>query len=522
LRKRTVGSKRGAAAIVAGGLGAAVLLAVVLLATAAGGSGGGYTVRAIFDDADNVISGEDVKIDGVKVGTIGSVTPTPAGKAAVTLNIDNPGFQDFRADASCTIKPQALIGEKFVDCLPTQPRPEGAPLPPPLRQIPAGREGAGEWLLPVANTSSPVDVDLLQDINRLPVRQRLAIIINELGAGFAGRGSDLNAVLRRSNPALRELDKVLGILAAENKVLGNLAVEGDRALIPIARDRRQFAEFWAQSNTVATATARHRGALAQNLALFPVFLRELGPALKRVGQLADQTTPVFTDLGVAAPGINQLFQSTPALAGSATQFTKSFGQAGQKIGPALVASEPLLKQLETLGGATKPFASNFSALLSSVRSTGGLERLLDLIFLGTNSANGYNSLGHFVRAAAVGKTCVGYQITPQSGCSANFISGSGAAAQASGVSSAGSTSVTMARTLAVVDGATPAEAIAEYPGSPTSTTTLLGNGPLDGSPGAASPTAQPVGGASAGTTYYAPPGESSEANGLLLNYLLGN
>jgi phospholipid/cholesterol/gamma-HCH transport system substrate-binding protein len=521
LRTQTVGSRRGAAAIIAGGLGAAVLLAAVLLATAAGSSSGGYTVRAIFDDAANVISGEDVKIDGVKVGTVGSVTPTPTGKAAVTLNIANPGFQEFRADASCTIKPQALIGEKFVDCLPTQPRPADTSPPPLLHQIPAGYEGAGEWLLPVTNTSSPVDVDLLNDINRLPVRQRLSIILNELGAGLAGRGSDLNAVLRRSNPALRELNKVIGILAAENKILGNLAVEGDRALIPIARDRQQFAEFFAQSNTVQTATARHRGALAQSLADFPVFLRELGPALKRVGQLADQTTPVFTDLGVAAPGINQTFASTPAFAASSTQFFRSFGQAGQKIGPALVASQPLLNRLQTLGSATKPFASNFSALLSSVRSTGGLERLLDFIFLGTNAANGYNSLGHFVRAAAVAKNCVGYQIVPQGGCSANFVGGSGTAAQASGASGASSMSVTMARTLAVLNGASPAQAIAKYPGSPTSTTTLLAS-ELRGSSRATSLTAQPVGGTSAGTTYYAPPSESSQAGGLLLNYLLGN
>jgi phospholipid/cholesterol/gamma-HCH transport system substrate-binding protein len=521
LRIQTVGSRRGAAAV-AGGLGVAALLVVVLLATAAGDSGGSYTVRAIFDDAANVISGEDVKIDGVKVGTVGSVTPTPTGKAAVTLNIDKPGFQEFRTDASCTIKPQALIGAKFVDCLPTQPRPADTQPQPQLHQIPAGHEGEGEWLLPVTNTSSPVDVDLLNDINRLPVRQRLTIILNELGTGLAGRGSDLNAVLRRSNPALRELEKVLGILAAENKVLGNLAVEGDRSLAPIARDRRQFAEFFAQSNTVATATARHRGALAQNLAKFPVFLRELGPALKRVGQLAEQTTPVFTDLGVAAPGINQLFESIPAFASSSTQFFQSFGQAGQKIGPALVASQPLLNRLQTLGGAVKPFASNLSALFSSVRSTGGLERLLDLIFLGTNAANGYNSLGHFVRAVAVAKNCIGYQIAPQGGCSANFAGGSGAAAQASSVSTAPSTSVTMARTLAVLNGATPAQAIAKYPGSPTSTTALFAGDLKGGPPGAASLTPQPVGGASAGTTYYAPPGESSEAGGLLLNYLLGN
>src|SRR5689334_18074150 len=182
LRTQTVGWRRATArlAILAS---LAALVAVLLLAISAGGSNGEYTVRAIFDDAANIIPGENVKIDGVKVGTVGSVTPTPQAKAAVVLNISNPGFKDFRADASCTIRPQALIGEKFVDCLPTQPRVEGTPLPPPLHRIPNGHEGAGQYLLPVENNHSPVDVDLLGDITRLPERQRLTIIINELGAG---------------------------------------------------------------------------------------------------------------------------------------------------------------------------------------------------------------------------------------------------------------------------------------------------------------------------------------------------
>ena len=103
-------------------VGVAALVAVVLLATSGGGSNGSYTVRAIFDDAGNIIPGENVKIGGVKVGTVGSVTATPQAKAAVILNISSSGFKDFRADASCTVRPQALIGEKFVNCLPTQPR----------------------------------------------------------------------------------------------------------------------------------------------------------------------------------------------------------------------------------------------------------------------------------------------------------------------------------------------------------------------------------------------------------------
>ena len=75
-------------------------LALVVFATGAGDDGGAYQVRAIFDNAASVIPGEDVKIAGVKVGKIESLDVTPDSKAAVVLRIDDPGFQDFRTDAT--------------------------------------------------------------------------------------------------------------------------------------------------------------------------------------------------------------------------------------------------------------------------------------------------------------------------------------------------------------------------------------------------------------------------------------
>ena len=85
---------------------------------------------------------------------------------------------------------------------------------PPSRstQIESG-DGEGEQLLPVANTSSPVDLDLLNDILRLPYRERFAILLSEFGTGLAGRGEELNEVIHRANPALRETDKLLAVLA---------------------------------------------------------------------------------------------------------------------------------------------------------------------------------------------------------------------------------------------------------------------------------------------------------------------
>jgi phospholipid/cholesterol/gamma-HCH transport system substrate-binding protein len=525
--------------LAAGAAGAACVVALVVvtvLATAAGGSSGGYTVRAIFDDAGNLIPGENVKIGGVKVGTVKSVTPTPQAKAAVVMSIENPGFEDFREDASCTIRVQSLIGEKYVDCLPTQPRAEGAPLPPPLKKVPSGQEGAGDYLISVANTHSPVDVDLLGDIQRLPERQRFSLILNELGAGLAGRGSDLSEVVKRANPALAELDKVFHILASENTVLAKLAVDSDNALKPFAGVRQRVADFIAQANTVQQATAATRGSLERNLALFPPFLERLGPALERVQRFAEATTPTFTDLKAAAPGLDKALSSLPGFDKANETFFTNLGKVAKVQGPALNGTRPLLKQLSKLGSSALPFTKNFAGLFESLRDTGGLERIMDFIFLGTGAANGYDALGHFLRAEAAANPCLKYEIAPSATgtCRRKLFNTGGSSSSSTSANAASSTStsaslldssstVLMARTLAVLQGATPAQALAKYPGPTTTEEESAG-----GAPGAAtnSPAAQPVGGSTGGTTYYTPggvsEGQGTGADGLLLNYLLGS
>ena len=236
---------------------ASVLLAasaLVVFATGADDGGDGYRVRAIFMNAFSVIPGEDVKVAGVKVGKVESLDVTPDHRAAVMLRIDRPGFDDFRRDAECSIRPQSLIGERFVECELTQPRSPGEQAPPPLERI-KDDPGKGQYLLPVSQTSKPVDLDLVNNTLRLPYRERLAIILNELGTGVAGRGEDLRQAIRNADPALKETDKVLKILADQNRVLADLARNGDQVLAPLSRDRAQVADFVSQANTVAQATA---------------------------------------------------------------------------------------------------------------------------------------------------------------------------------------------------------------------------------------------------------------------------
>jgi len=397
----------------------AAAVVVVVVALAASSDGGGYKVRAIFDSAFTVIPGEDVKIAGVKVGDIESLHVTEDNKAAVVLNITEPGFGDWREDASCIIRPQSLIGERFVECTPTQPRAEGEPEPPPLREIESG-EGEGQHLLPVENTKRNVDLDLINDIYQLPERQRLSIILNELGAGVAARGEDLNEVIRRANPALAETDKVLDILRQQNRVLADLASESDAVLRPLARDRAQVADFITQAKTVSQATAARRGDLERNFERLPRFLSELRPTLERLGELSDEMTPVLTDLGAQADNINRFVETMGPLAESARPAIRTLGEAAVVGTDAMRKIRPITEQVNELSASARPVADDLDDLLVSLRDTGGIERAMDYLFFQMTAINGFDSAGHYLRAGLLLNTCSTYTDVKFAGCEATF------------------------------------------------------------------------------------------------------
>jgi virulence factor Mce-like protein len=419
-----------------GSLAIVVALVVALAAGASDGDGGDYKVRAIFDNAFSLIEGEDVRVSGVKVGTVSDLEVTEDNRAAVVLDITREGFKDFRRDAACTIRPQSLIGERYVECRLTQPRSDGRPPPPELPVIPEGRPGAGQRLLPVEQTSKPVDLDLLNDIARLPEQQRIAIILNELGAGVAGRGDDLNETIRRANPALGATNRVLEILADQNRVLRRLAEDADRVLEPLARDRERVAGFIEQAERVARATAERRADLERTLERLPRFLAELRPTMERLRGFSEELEPVLADLRQAAPQLNTLVERLGPFSQAGIPAVEELGDAARVGRPALVASKPIVDDVRRLVTEARPLAADLAALTTSVRDTGGIERLMDLLFLQVAALNGYDALGHYLRAGLIVNTCSQYTATPQPGCSARLTQQDGDAGDEAGAARA--------------------------------------------------------------------------------------
>jgi ABC-type transporter Mla subunit MlaD len=427
-------------ALAIGAVVAAVVVAVVMI-----GGGGedddAYVVRAIFDSGGFMVKGEEVRIAGANVGEIQSVDVTMpgeissypddgepqaiSGKAVIVMKITDPGFQDFRSDASCQIRPQSLIGEKFVDCRPTLPRAPGSPPAPPLKEIAADQPGAGQYLLPVENNGTSVDPDLINDINKLPFAQGFRLILNELGAGLASRGEDIEAAVKRANPVLRDVDRLLGILAAQREQLTQLVADSDQVLEPLARDRTAVAGFFTNAGAAAQASSERGADLEASLRKFPEFLREFRATLRTLGGFSDAATPVFADLGKAAPSFTEATRLLAPFSDASTVALKSLGNAGELAGPTLRAADPIARKTRDLARSGAAPTNELAEFFASTKETKGFNGLVDLIYNTTAATNGFDKYGHFTRILITLSNCLDYEVAPQSGCVADF-TGTGA------------------------------------------------------------------------------------------------
>jgi phospholipid/cholesterol/gamma-HCH transport system substrate-binding protein len=466
---------------------AAVVVVVVLVA--GGGSGNsGYVVRGIFDSGGFMVAGEEVRVAGATVGEIESVGVTMPGevdsykngksgavpgKAVIAMKIADPGFQDFRSDASCLIRPQSLIGEKFVDCRPTLPRAPGSKPAPPLKQIAEGEPGAGQYLLPFENNSTSVDPDLINNISQLTYTQRFRLILNELGAGFAGRGEDVEEVVKRANPVLRDVVRVFGILNAQRDRLAQLASDSEQILGPLSRDRASVAGFFSNAGAAAQASAEEGTALEASLQKLPAFLRELRQTMGSFEYFSKAGTPVSESLAKAAPALTKATRALTPFSAASTVSLKSLGASGEVAGPKIRAADPVVKKIRDLGRSGAVPTTELASFLASAKQNKAFDGIADVIYNSAATTNEFDQYGHFTRTLAQLTNCNLYSVGPTSSCSANF---SGPGASTSSVFDPAAAYARIQEELTELGGGTSAGASSVVPQAPAPATPVPGPG----------------------------------------------
>ncbi len=402
----------------------ALILGVVLiggvLGTFAVGAGDGAADSPSYyielSNAFNLTTGGDFKIAGVRAGKItGFDINRSDDKALVKVTLDNDRFGGLRADVHCQSRPQSLIGEYFITCTPGTSK----------RRLAPGS------IVPASHTFSTIPMDLVQDLLRLPYRQRLTLIINELGTGLAGNGAKLNTAIHRAVPALRQTDRVLDILHRERDTIEDLAGKGDRVVHALAANRHDVARFVTTANRTAVASAARRDALASGLHLLPGFLDQLRPTLADLQTAADRQTPALRNLDAAAHPLTRFLNDLTPFTRAATPAVLSLGRASVVGDRAVKDSKDTVRLLKRFAHGTPELSQNLRIVARhlddrrfgiehDIRAAqqlkggpggdryNGLEALLQFFYDTANAINQYNGTSHILGINLIVNECAQY------------------------------------------------------------------------------------------------------------------
>ncbi len=154
---------------------------------------------------------------------------------------------------------------------------------------------------------------------------------------------------------------------------------------------------------------------------FPDALKQLELTMVQLQKFAEAGTPVMRDLETAAPGFTGATEALRPFAKAGTGALLSLGNAAEAAGPDLAASDDVINALRKLGESATPGNKALNKLLKTFRKTNGIKYLMDFVLNTSNAFNGFDNLGHYLRAQLQITNCVEYVITPTTGCDARFV-----------------------------------------------------------------------------------------------------
>jgi len=286
-----------------------------------------YNIKVQLPEASGLTPSNQVRIAGKRVGVVSSMKPfenprTGRIYAIASLKLEKH-IEPLPVDTKAEVLSVSAIGLKYLEL-------EKGVSPRPLK--------AGH-LIPVSQTTEPVDFESLFNMFDEKTRQAIKINTINFGDGLAGRGRGLNNTIAELRPLVTRAVPALHNLAAPATELRELFPSLDRVAVETAPVAETNAELFVNLDTFFAAWANvarsleeatiggppsldqaiyslpHEATFTENAA---EFMRLLRPSAKDLITVAPQLAHAFTVGAVnlnAAQALNtELAESSQALA----------------------------------------------------------------------------------------------------------------------------------------------------------------------------------------------------------------
>jgi virulence factor Mce-like protein len=223
-------------------IGAATVLVVIVAVFLAYNANNGlpfvptYNLWMQVPDAANLVTGNEVRIGGDRVGIIDQIAPVVHKDGSVTAKLHvklETSAKPLPVDSTIIVRPRSALGLKYVE----------------VTRGHSSRGFAEGATMPLKNaTPQPVEIDTFFNMFDKPTRDANQVNLNEFGDALAGRGTSINEAIVSLDPLTQHL-------------------------IPVARNLADpataFGRFWQALERTAGAVApvaEQNGALFANLA----------------------------------------------------------------------------------------------------------------------------------------------------------------------------------------------------------------------------------------------------------------
>ncbi len=212
--------------------------------------------KAVFSDATGVVKGDDIRIAGVKVGSVKDVKIVDRDRALVSFNVATSSI--VTKSSTATIRYRNLVGQRYISL--TQGVGDLQRMPKDST-IPMDRTQPALDLTVLFNGFKPLFAALSPaDINKLSA---------EVISVFQGEGGNLNALLQSTasltntladrdqviGDLITNLNDVLATLAGRDKELSELIIEFKNFMSGLAKDREAILGSLESVSSLANETS---------------------------------------------------------------------------------------------------------------------------------------------------------------------------------------------------------------------------------------------------------------------------
>jgi phospholipid/cholesterol/gamma-HCH transport system substrate-binding protein len=319
------------------GVALVAALAVYLLAL----RGGGHEYTLIFQNAGQLVKGDNVQIGGRPVGSVKSIALTDDNQAAIKIAVNEP-FAPLHEGTQAVIRLTSLSGiaNRYVALTPG----------------PDSNHKLGDMAtLDESSTTTPVDLDALFDTLDPATRKHLQGVITGFKTQLNGKGPQAGEATKYFNPLLSSARGLVDETTQDEGALTDLIVSTSRTVTAVAARRDDLSALVGNANATTGAIASENQALSQALQLLPTTLRRGNSTFVNLRATLDDLDPL-----VAA--------SKPA--------TKNLAPFLRVLRPLVHDARPTIADLSTL--VHQPGADN--DLVDATRKLPGFQKLASPAF----------------------------------------------------------------------------------------------------------------------------------------------